>query len=63
MMIHKPEIVPEFYIDPDPRILYVVRMVGGELCNVDSAMEAVHMLDEQCREYVKLMAQFGNPEG
>jgi len=61
MHIYKPKIVPEFYISDDglgPRVLYVVKFVSGELCNVDDAGEAVKMLDEQCREYVELMARF-----
>lgn len=58
MKIHKPEVVPEFYVDPNPRVLYVVRLVTGELCNANDEKDAIKLLGDQCRMYVKFMQQF-----
>jgi len=59
MQIHLPKIVPEFYVDPEPRVLYVVELVDGSSCNVDDAEDAVVLLDEQCLDYIRLMKRFG----
>ena len=58
MKIRKPRIVPAFYMFPEPRVVYEVLLVDGSLCSVESADQAVKILDKQCEEYVKLMGQF-----
>ena len=63
MKIHKPEVVPEFYMDPTPRVLYVVRLVTGELCNANDAKDAIKMVTEQCAQYVKFMQMFAKKDG
>jgi hypothetical protein len=55
MKVHKPEVVPEFYMDPTPRVVYVVRLVTGELCNANDEKDAIKMLGSQCQQYVKFM--------
>ena len=60
MKIRKPKIIPEFYTEPEPRVLYVVRSVDGSLCNVEDAQEAADMLEDQCDVYVRMMKRFSN---
>ena len=63
MKIHKPRVTPEFYVDPTPRVLYVVRLVTGEMCNANDEKDAIKLLGDQCRMYVKLMQQFAKKDG
>ena len=63
MKIHKPRIIPEFCVDPTPRVLYVVRLVTGERCNANDAKDATKMLVEQCAQYVKFMQMFAKKDG
>jgi hypothetical protein len=58
MKICKPEVVPEFYVEPTPRVVYVVRLVTGELCNANDEKDAIKILGTQCAEYVKFMQMF-----
>lgn len=58
MKIHKPSIIPEFYHEPKPRVLFVLRAVNGDLVNCNDAAGAVAGLEEECQKYVQLMAEF-----
>jgi len=62
MKIHKPRVVPEFYVEPEPRVLYVIRLVTGELCNCNDEKDAIKLLREQCDQYVKLMQMFAKTQ-
>jgi len=58
--VYKPKVVPEFHMDPTPRVLYTVRLVSGMTCNCNDVKDAIRTLDDQCKQYLRFMQMFAN---
>lgn len=56
MKLYRPKVWIEFYADPVPRPLHVVRCVDGGECNCDSAEDAIDLLNQESEKYLRLMA-------
>lgn len=55
MKLYRPKVWIEFYVDPVPRALHVVRCVDGEECNCDDAADAIDLLDKETKKYLRIM--------